>query len=101
MLSDRRNLIVLGTLVLGALGLAFILYLNVRPERPIEGIVQFPRRRVDTTIHWCSPRRKRRPPVGNITTSGKTVAFTPSLCPRAMPCIRWNMARCGSLIARI
>jgi hypothetical protein len=25
------------------LGLAFILYLNVRPERPIEGVVQFPR----------------------------------------------------------
>ena len=43
MLSNRRNQIILGMIVLGFAGLAFIMYLNVRPERPIEGVVQFPR----------------------------------------------------------
>ena len=43
MLSNRRNQIILGAILLGFAGLAFIMYLNVRPERPIEGIVQFPR----------------------------------------------------------
>ncbi|MEZ4595071.1 MAG: DUF3105 domain-containing protein [Chloroflexota bacterium] len=43
MLSNRRNLIVLGMILLGVVGLAFIMYLNVRPDEPIEGVVQFPR----------------------------------------------------------
>jgi hypothetical protein len=43
MLSNRRNQIILAMVVLGVAGLAFIMYLNVRPERPIEGVVQFPR----------------------------------------------------------
>ena len=43
MLSDRRNQIILAAIVLGVAGLAFILYLNVRPEPQIEGVVQFPR----------------------------------------------------------
>lgn len=43
MLSNRRNLIVWGMIVLGVVGLAFIMYLNVRPDQPIEGVVQFPR----------------------------------------------------------
>ncbi|MCB8925978.1 MAG: DUF3105 domain-containing protein [Ardenticatenaceae bacterium] len=43
MLSNRRNLIVWGMILLGVVGLAFIMYLNVRPEQPIEGVVQFPR----------------------------------------------------------
>lgn len=43
MLSNRRNQIILGMVVLGIAGLAFILYLNVRPEPQIEGVVQFPR----------------------------------------------------------
>lgn len=43
MLSDRRNQIVLGMIVLGLAGLAFILYLNVRPEPAINDVIQFPR----------------------------------------------------------
>ena len=43
MLSNRRNQIILGMIVLGVAGLAFILYLNVRPEPQIEGVIQFPR----------------------------------------------------------
>lgn len=43
MLSNRRNQIILGMIVLGVAGLAFILYLNVRPEPQIDGVVQFPR----------------------------------------------------------
>jgi hypothetical protein len=43
MLSNRRNQIVLGMIVLGIAGLSFILYLNVRPEPQIDGVVQFPR----------------------------------------------------------
>ena len=42
MLSDRRNQIILAAIVLGFAGLAFILYLNVRPEPQIDGVVQFP-----------------------------------------------------------
>ncbi|MCC6607304.1 MAG: DUF3105 domain-containing protein [Anaerolineae bacterium] len=63
MLSDRRNLIVLGTIVLGVLGLVFILYLNVRPERPIEGVIQFPRpaRGHDDTLVFAA---SEAPPAG-------------------------------------
>lgn len=43
MLSNRRNQIILAMIVLGVAGLAFILYLNVRPEPQIDGVVQFPR----------------------------------------------------------
>ena len=43
MLSNRRNQIILGMVLLGVAGLAFILYLNVRPEPQINGVVQFPR----------------------------------------------------------
>jgi hypothetical protein len=43
MLSNRRNQIILGMIVLGVAGLAFILYLNVRPEPQINEVVQFPR----------------------------------------------------------
>lgn len=43
MLSSRRNQIILGMIVLGIAGLGFILYLNVRPEPQIDGVVQFPR----------------------------------------------------------
>lgn len=43
MLSNRRNFIILATFVLGIVGLGLILYLNVRPEPAIEGVVQFPR----------------------------------------------------------
>ena len=43
MLSDSRNQIILGMIVLGVAGLAFILYLNVRPEPAINGVIQFPR----------------------------------------------------------
>ena len=43
MLSNRRNQIILGMILLGVAGLAFILYLNVRPEPQIDGVVQFPR----------------------------------------------------------
>lgn len=43
MLSNRRNQIILGMMVLGIAGLAFILYLNVRPEPAIDGVIQFPR----------------------------------------------------------
>jgi hypothetical protein len=43
MLSNRRNLIILGMVLVGVVGLALILYLNVRPEPQIRGAVQFPR----------------------------------------------------------
>ncbi|WP_420627657.1 DUF3105 domain-containing protein [Candidatus Leptofilum sp.] len=43
MFSNRRNLIILGMALVGVVGLAVIVYLNARPERPIEGVVQFPR----------------------------------------------------------
>lgn len=43
MFSNRRNLIILGMIVLGMMGMAVIVYLNVRPDQPIEGVVQFPR----------------------------------------------------------
>lgn len=43
MLSSRRNLIVLSVIVIGVVGLALILYLNVRPKPQIDGVVQFPR----------------------------------------------------------
>ncbi|MEZ4590887.1 MAG: DUF3105 domain-containing protein [Chloroflexota bacterium] len=43
MFSNRKNLIILGMIVLGVMGMAFIVYLNVRPDAPIEGVVQFPR----------------------------------------------------------
>lgn len=43
MLSNRRNQIILGMIVLGVAGLAYILYLNVRPEPQIQGVIQFPR----------------------------------------------------------
>jgi hypothetical protein len=43
MLSNRRNQIILGMIVLGVTGLAVILYLNVRPEPQIRGVVQYPR----------------------------------------------------------
>lgn len=43
MLSNRRTQIILGMIVLGIVGLGAILYLNVRPEPPIEDVIQFPR----------------------------------------------------------
>lgn len=43
MVSNSRNLIIAGMIVLGVVGLAIILYLNVRPEPEIKGVVQFPR----------------------------------------------------------
>ncbi|WP_420643275.1 DUF3105 domain-containing protein [Candidatus Leptofilum sp.] len=43
MFSNRRNLIILGMALVGVVGLAIIVFLNVRPDRPIEGVVQFPR----------------------------------------------------------
>lgn len=43
MFSNRRNLIILGMALVGVVGLAIIVYLNVRPEQPIEDVVQFPR----------------------------------------------------------
>ena len=52
MLSNRRNQIILGMILLGVAGLAFILYLNVRPEPQIDGVVKFPRpaRGLDDTL---------------------------------------------------
>ncbi len=41
--SKQKKWVVIGTVVVGVLGLAFILYLNVRPEPPIPGVIQFPR----------------------------------------------------------
>lgn len=41
--SNQKKWVVIGTIVVGVLGLAFILYLNVRPEPPIPGVVQIPR----------------------------------------------------------
>ena len=43
MLKNRRNFIVLAVFVLGIAGLGWILYLNVRPEPQIEGVIQIPR----------------------------------------------------------
>ncbi len=41
--AKQKKWVVIGVVVVGILGLAFILYLNVRPEPPIPGVVQFPR----------------------------------------------------------
>ena len=43
MLNSRQNQIILAAIVLGLAGLGIILYLNVRPEPPIDGVVQYPR----------------------------------------------------------
>lgn len=43
MLNSRRNLIVLSMVLVGVVGLALMLYLNVRPKPQIQGLVQFPR----------------------------------------------------------
>ncbi|NJN53619.1 MAG: DUF3105 domain-containing protein [Anaerolineae bacterium] len=41
--ANQRKWVIIGAIVVGALGLALILYLNVRPEPPIQGVVQSPR----------------------------------------------------------
>ncbi len=41
--SNNRKWIIIGFIVGGVLGLGFILYLNIRPQPPIQGVVQFPR----------------------------------------------------------
>lgn len=41
--AKQRKLVIIGAVVVGVLGLAVILYLNVRPEPPIPGVIQFPR----------------------------------------------------------
>ena len=63
MLSERRNQIILAMVALGVAGLAFIMYLNVRPERPIEGVVQFvrPERGHDDTLVFAA---SEVPPAG-------------------------------------
>ncbi len=43
MLSDRRSQIIAGAILFGVVGLALILFLNVRPEPEIRGVVQYPR----------------------------------------------------------
>lgn len=43
MLNNRKNQIILAIIALGVAGLAYILYLNVRPEPQIEGVIQLPR----------------------------------------------------------
>lgn len=43
MKENQRKWIIIGAVAVGVLGLAFLLYLNIRPEPPIKGVVQFPR----------------------------------------------------------
>lgn len=40
---SNKNTIVFGSLLLGVVGLGIIIYLNMRPTPPIDGVVQFPR----------------------------------------------------------
>ncbi len=43
MAANQKTWVIIGAVVVGVLGLAFILYLNVRPEPPIADVVQVPR----------------------------------------------------------
>ncbi|MCP4361175.1 MAG: DUF3105 domain-containing protein [Chloroflexi bacterium] len=43
MSSDNKKWIIIGAVVIGILGLGYILYLSVRPEPTISGLMQFPR----------------------------------------------------------
>lgn len=42
-MEDRKTLIVIGIIVVGVLGLGFLVYLSARPDPPIEGLIQYPR----------------------------------------------------------
>lgn len=41
--KNNKPVIILGTVILGVVGLGLMLYLSVRPTPPIEGVIQYPR----------------------------------------------------------
>lgn len=52
--GSNSRLIIIAAIALGIIGLGYLLYLNVRPEPPIEGVVTFPRpsRGHDDTVQY-------------------------------------------------
>ena len=63
--GSNRQWIIIGAIALGIIGLGYLLYLNVRPDPPIEGVVVFPRpsRGHDDTVRY---EFGDLPPVGGI-----------------------------------
>jgi len=64
--SNQKKLVIIGAVVVGALGLAFILYLNVRPEPSISGVIQVPRpsRGHDNSVEFALSDYPVPPPGG-------------------------------------
>ncbi|MEM7111832.1 MAG: DUF3105 domain-containing protein [Chloroflexota bacterium] len=52
--GSNSQWIIIGAIALGIIGLGYLLYLNVRPDPPIEGVVVFPRpsRGHDDTVRY-------------------------------------------------
>ncbi len=65
-MENKKTLIIIGIVVLGIVGLGFILYLNVRPEPLIQGVIQFPRpsRGHDDDREYLSDEYALPPPGG-------------------------------------
>jgi hypothetical protein len=63
---NQKKWVIIGAVVVGALGLAFILYLNVRPEPRIPGVIQVPRpsRGHDNTAEFAYADYPVPPPGG-------------------------------------
>lgn len=64
--EKRRMWITVAVVAVGIIGLGVILYLNVRPEPPIEGVVQYPRpsRGHDNAIEYAYEQYPLPPPGG-------------------------------------
>ncbi len=65
-MGDRKTLVVIIVVVVGLLGLGFLLYLSVRPEPPIQGVVQVPRpaRGHDNSVDYSYEEYPLPPPGG-------------------------------------
>lgn len=65
-MENRKTLVIVAVVVIGVLGLGFLLYLSVRPEPPIQGVVQFPRpvRGHDNTVAYPYEQYTLPPPGG-------------------------------------
>lgn len=64
--ANQKKWIIIGVVVVGVLGLAFLLYLNVRPEPSIPGVVQAPRpsRGHDNNVQFANADYPVPPPGG-------------------------------------
>jgi hypothetical protein len=65
-MGDRKTLVIIGVVVVGLLGLGALLYLSIRPEPPIQGLVQIPRpeRGHDDTVAYPYEEYTLPPPGG-------------------------------------